>query len=470
MEPEPTQDRNPLHGITLERMLNELVEHVGWERMGRRVKIACFTSEPSISSSLKFLRRTPWARAKVEAMYLQSKARTKPSNPALTLLVAAGTLAGTLLGALAAVPTAAVAQDAGARRVPVEETSLRVLRFSPSVNDTPSSVIVITFDRAVSGAPELEIDPREVVSLAPAIAGRFEWSAPTTFRFIPHEPITPGTTVAVSIDTAALVSRGQRHGVRYELPLRFAGARPLAMMVGEHLANTDWAAGPFPVFRVLYSTVVDLDSVAQHSRLVFPRGCGDTISLKPLRQRLVQKGEGNPIERAGGLQRDTTYDRFRRVVEMEPTDSLAPNCLGLWHVASFDPSRPADAWHYGVRTAPPFVIKALLPCLVESYNRSRECESDGVSLIFSADVSIEEFTQHVHFSPTLPPLKVTQSAAARAQGAPVPARTIFQIVERLIPGQTYTVTIDPEFRDAFGRSLDGASTITVKAQNGQRRH
>jgi len=64
---------NPLHGVTLERMLTEMVEQLGWERMGRRVRIACFTSDPSIGSSLKFLRRTPWARAKVEAMYLSLK-------------------------------------------------------------------------------------------------------------------------------------------------------------------------------------------------------------------------------------------------------------------------------------------------------------------------------------------------------------------------------------------------------------
>lgn len=70
---------NPLHGITLERMLNELVEQFGWARMGRRVRIACFTSDPSIASSLKFLRRTPWARAKVEAMYLDMKRRGKSS-------------------------------------------------------------------------------------------------------------------------------------------------------------------------------------------------------------------------------------------------------------------------------------------------------------------------------------------------------------------------------------------------------
>ena len=62
--------RNPLHGITLERMLTELVEHFGWEDLGERIRIRCFTSDPSIPSSLKFLRKTPWAREKVESLYL----------------------------------------------------------------------------------------------------------------------------------------------------------------------------------------------------------------------------------------------------------------------------------------------------------------------------------------------------------------------------------------------------------------
>ncbi|HEV7586558.1 MAG TPA: VF530 family protein [Longimicrobium sp.] len=59
-----------LHGVTLERMLNELVEHFGWEAMAKRIAIRCFTSDPSMSSSLKFLRKTPWAREKVEGIYL----------------------------------------------------------------------------------------------------------------------------------------------------------------------------------------------------------------------------------------------------------------------------------------------------------------------------------------------------------------------------------------------------------------
>jgi uncharacterized protein (DUF2132 family) len=72
---ENEHSNNPLHGVTLERMLNELVEHVGWEKMGKRVRIACFNFEPSVASSLKFLRKTPWARTKVEAMYLDVQAR-----------------------------------------------------------------------------------------------------------------------------------------------------------------------------------------------------------------------------------------------------------------------------------------------------------------------------------------------------------------------------------------------------------
>jgi uncharacterized protein (DUF2132 family) len=61
--------RDPLHGVTLERMLNELVAHFGWSELGQRISIRCFNSDPSIASSLKFLRKTPWARAKVEGLY-----------------------------------------------------------------------------------------------------------------------------------------------------------------------------------------------------------------------------------------------------------------------------------------------------------------------------------------------------------------------------------------------------------------
>jgi len=67
------QPHDLLHGVTLKMMLDELVAQYGWEEMGRIVNIRCFTHEPSIASSLKFLRKTPWARDKVEELYLRWK-------------------------------------------------------------------------------------------------------------------------------------------------------------------------------------------------------------------------------------------------------------------------------------------------------------------------------------------------------------------------------------------------------------
>ncbi|PAJ76151.1 hypothetical protein CJF42_01340 [Pseudoalteromonas sp. NBT06-2] len=64
------QVNNPLHGITLETILLKLEEQIGWEEMGEQVKIKCFTNDPSIKSSLKFLRKTPWARTQVEQLYI----------------------------------------------------------------------------------------------------------------------------------------------------------------------------------------------------------------------------------------------------------------------------------------------------------------------------------------------------------------------------------------------------------------
>ncbi|MEO8886411.1 MAG: VF530 family protein [Mucilaginibacter sp.] len=66
------QVNNNLHGKTLESILNDLVKHYGWPELGYRIRINCFLSDPSINSSLKFLRKTPWARKKVEDLYLET--------------------------------------------------------------------------------------------------------------------------------------------------------------------------------------------------------------------------------------------------------------------------------------------------------------------------------------------------------------------------------------------------------------
>ena len=68
--PPPAQPRNPLHGVTLEMIVTALADHYGWSGLAERVPVRCFSSQPSVASSLKFLRKTPWAREKVENLYL----------------------------------------------------------------------------------------------------------------------------------------------------------------------------------------------------------------------------------------------------------------------------------------------------------------------------------------------------------------------------------------------------------------
>ncbi len=86
VSPPPAQPRNPLHGLTLEAIVTALVDEYGWDGLDARIPLRCFAFEPSVKSSLKFLRKTPWAREKVERLYLfmlrevrrDARARSRP--------------------------------------------------------------------------------------------------------------------------------------------------------------------------------------------------------------------------------------------------------------------------------------------------------------------------------------------------------------------------------------------------------
>lgn len=80
----PAQPRNPLHGVTLEHMVTTLAGHYGWPGLAERIPVRCFSHDPSVASSLKFLRKTPWARDKVEGLYLfmlREARRNRPQDP-----------------------------------------------------------------------------------------------------------------------------------------------------------------------------------------------------------------------------------------------------------------------------------------------------------------------------------------------------------------------------------------------------
>jgi uncharacterized protein (DUF2132 family) len=82
MTADPAQRRNPLHGVTLEALLRALVDAYGWPGLAERVKLRCFSQDPSIASSLKVLRKTPWARAQVESLYLYRLREARRQAPA----------------------------------------------------------------------------------------------------------------------------------------------------------------------------------------------------------------------------------------------------------------------------------------------------------------------------------------------------------------------------------------------------
>ena len=73
-----SQANNPLHGVTLEKVVTDLENHFGWEGLAAKININCFKTDPSVKSSLKFLRKTPWAREKVEQLYINTFSRRNP--------------------------------------------------------------------------------------------------------------------------------------------------------------------------------------------------------------------------------------------------------------------------------------------------------------------------------------------------------------------------------------------------------
>lgn len=74
------QPNNPLHGVTLERIVVSLVDHYGWDELANKIRINCFKNDPSVKSSLKFLRKTPWAREQVENLYISTFAPGTPGH------------------------------------------------------------------------------------------------------------------------------------------------------------------------------------------------------------------------------------------------------------------------------------------------------------------------------------------------------------------------------------------------------
>ena len=338
-----------------------------------------------------------------------------------------------------------------------QQTPLRILHRTPADTGTAGTMITVTFNRPVAGMLGSSIDPRRVMTIAPALPGLTEWRDPSTLRFVPRDPFTPGTSYSVAIDTAAIASQGKRKSEPYRFSARFPGATPLAFDGGQPAWSSGLPElGPLPLLRVLYSAPVNVDSVELLSRLELssPARCTGTVRLRVVRQRPLGKNENYNFANAGGFDRDTVADRFRRVVEMVPRDSLPPECSGRWHIAAFDPARPADSWSYPFHTAPVARVARVEPCIASDDNRSDVCDPDGIQIVFSTEMNTDKLAELIKVSPPLPPPEIIPSW-----------RNQVQFRTRLVPRTNYTVTIDSAVRDKHGRRVTGPLQFTVRSRD-----
>lgn len=327
-----------------------------------------------------------------------------------------------------------------------QEPALTVMRHAPRDTATPGNVVTVTFDRPVAGRLDGTIPAGRVMRIEPAVAGEVAWRDPVTIRFVPSEPLAPGAEFEVVVDTIVEAIDGSRLAAPYRFSFRVPGPRLLERSFGR--GDARGVLPPDGRVLLLYSAPVDSARLAAGAAIALRNCAGGArkVALRVTRQRPVATDDPYHFQVAGGWDRDTVGDRFRRVVELEPAAPLPTDCMGLLEL----PTTAADASHgtiegYGVATAPAFRI------VPPSCDPVRRCPVDHLDLSFSVPVAREALERHVRLEPAGSLDLGTQRGPAATWRLPL----------RLAPRTTYTVVTDDSLRDVHGRLLTGAHRVQV---------
>jgi uncharacterized protein YfaS (alpha-2-macroglobulin family) len=335
-------------------------------------------------------------------------------------------------------------------RLPAQSPALQVLRHTPGDTATPGNVITVTFDRPVAGQLGATVDPARIFHLSPAIPGRVEWRDPVTIRFIPDQPLTPGTRIAVTLDTTFRAFDGSRLAKRWAFAFRVPGPRLLARSFGDD--DSPGAPATLPLdggIQLLYSAPMDLARLQSGAHIELAAQCtggARTVALRAVRQRTVSKDDPWEFHAAGGWNRDTTADHFRRVVELKPAQPLPLECPGV----AVLPNTTEDLAYGGTER---FAIETAANFRLRPFECSdgARCPMNDLVLRFTAPVRRGDVLQHVRLEPAVPLVLDADD---------VPSGD-WRVKLTLAPRTTYTVVADSTLRDVYGRALAGPSRTRV---------
>lgn len=322
--------------------------------------------------------------------------------------------------------------------------TLRVLRHTPGDTASPGNLVTVIFDRPVAGRLDATVDAARLFRIEPAVPGRVAWRDPITIRFVPDEPLTPGDSFTVMIDNQFEALDGTRLEKPYSFAFRVPGPRLLARSFAGESSTYPHQLPLDGKVELVYSAPVNLDFLRLGARLELA-GCGAaprTIALLPLRERPIAEDDPQSFKSAGGWDRDTIADRFRRVVELKPADSLAEGCSGRLVIPTTDEdTRHGREESFAISTAPSFRLENF-KC---GASASRNCSFESLRLGFSAVVKREDVMRYVSIEPSVP--MDLDPRWGQSSG--------WTIVHRLTPRTKYTLAIDSALRDVNGRALEG---------------
>jgi alpha-2-macroglobulin len=301
-------------------------------------------------------------------------------------------------------------------------------------------VITISFDRPVVGSVERTPDPSRIVRVEPAIEARIQWRDPTTLRIIPQAPIAPGRRYQVTISNDFSAIDGGRLEAPYRFAITTAGPAQLASVPALRVLQPP-TLEPSGRIRLVYSAPIDTIAFARSVRLELTpgRSCdGRVIRYQVRGQREITEDDDWSLRGAGGWDRDSVSQAFRRVVEIRPVSPLPEGCQGAVVFPSLDPSDRAEV-RYPIQTSPQFALTRFR-C------RADDCAAGvHLSIAFSAAVYRDSLSERLHLDPAVPFTLAPNDAP----------QTIWSIRLSVAPRTTYRIRIDSSLTDVFGRRIAG---------------